>query len=261
MTLKGDQFDTFPPHIQAAIRRRDAVTRRIHDALASLGLTWEIAGGNLADMDRALGTWEGDKWRTIHQDVPAKHRYHRYLLRLFHNFLSSAVSAVWHAERIVGRLKHIAPDLSAEFAHRLTRLHASENYRLLRCLRHYAVHTGHHSTVLVLQGVEAEGGEMGLAGLVCFDVKVILGYLSNEAKRAGAKRRDELRDSYRIVSALPDHVEMRGILQRYFAEVGDLLRWLRRALIDLSTAVNARPLDSWVVSPDASRNEAADDQD
>jgi hypothetical protein len=156
----GDEFNDLPPHIQAAIRRREAVTRRIHDAVDSLDLTWEIAGGNLAELDRAILAWEGDKWRTLHQNRPAKHQYHRRLLRLFPNFLSSAVSAVWHAERIAARLENVAPELSAQFDARLTRLQASEDHRLLDCLRDYAIHTGHHSTVLVLQGVQTEAGEM-----------------------------------------------------------------------------------------------------
>jgi hypothetical protein len=236
-------FDDLPPHIQAAIKRRDAVTRPVHEAIDALDLTWEITGGNLGELDQALRTWEGDGWRNIHEDGAAQHRYHRQVLRLFHNFLSSALSAVEHAKGIVAELKGVAPDhLSDEFADRRDGLEGSAHYRLLDCLRDYAIHRGHHSTVLVLRGVQTELGDGGLAGSVCLDLKRFLGYLDIEAKRGSKKG---IRETRRVAGALPEHPEIRGILEKYFEEVGDLLRWLRQALLDVNTAAYARPMAHW----------------
>ena len=107
MTPPTSEFDDLPPEKQAAIEQREAVTQPIYNAVTSLDLTWEIARGNLADLERALRPWEGVSrtWRTLHRDQSAMNQgHHRLVLRRFHNFLGSAASAVWHAERIVARL-------------------------------------------------------------------------------------------------------------------------------------------------------------
>ena len=117
-----NDFDDLPLEVQASIKRRDAVTQPLHEAIQSLDLTWEIVRGSMADLDGALRIWEGPSWRNMHNDAPGKHRYHRQLLRLFHNFLASAVSTVSHAVRIVSGLREVAPRA---------------------CLRDCAIHTGH----------------------------------------------------------------------------------------------------------------------
>ena len=151
------EFKDLPRHVQDAIRRCDMMTEPVSEAVESLDLTWEITGGNLAELDHTLGQWEGPNWRTIHNDGPASHRYHRFVLRHFHNFLASAVAAVAHAERVIGCLKGLAPGLYKEFDARLTAVNTSESFRLLCCLRDYAIHTGHHTTVLVIRGSETPG--------------------------------------------------------------------------------------------------------
>ena len=239
--------ESLPRHIQEAIKRRDAVTRPVHDSLAALDLTWEIAGGNLAELEQALRIWEGKQWVEVHQGATA-HKYHRYLLRLFHNFLSSAVAAVWHAERIVGRVKHLAPDLSNDFSRRLMALRASQYYCFLDRLRDYAIHAGHHVTVLVTRGATSEAGEETLVRSVCFDLKNIHLDIESELKRARSKsKRQDVQQLRELVTTLPEHVEMRAVVEEYFAEVGSLLRWLRKALLDFNTAIYARPFECWIM--------------
>jgi hypothetical protein len=246
MTPEAQSFEDLPPEIQAAVKRRDAVTQPLMDGVKSIDLTWEIAGGNMAELNTALLVWEGKGWERIHQDAVATHRYHRLLLRLFHNFLSSSVSTMWHAEQLVSKLKGVAPPLEAQFRQRKNRIQASEPFRLLLCLRDYAIHTGHHLTELVLRGSEAQSGETTLVGSVCFDLKVVRGFLEAERLRArsGEKSRriqatlDELRGR-------PDSIDMRELLETYYSDVGTLLRWLRSELLEATQAAHKRPLAQW----------------
>jgi len=243
---KGVEFEDLPPEVRLAIGLRDAVTNPLSEAIIRIDFTWDIARGNLNDMERALRPWEEGDWLSIQQDAARAHQYHRLVLRLFHNFLGSAVSAVWHAERIVSRLmrtavKDFQPDLYVSFSKRRDSLRGSQNYRVLNCLRHYAVHTGHHLTVLVLRGVE---GRENLAASVCFDMSVVSTYLKENTR--GRSQDDQ--DLQRIIKALPEQPEIRQILHNYFGEVESLLRWLRQTLIDLRMAANARPLEAWTSS-------------
>jgi hypothetical protein len=45
-------------------------------------------------------------------------------------------------------------------------------------------------------------------------------------------------------------VEARHLFDSYYAEVGDLLRWLRKALVDINQVAYSRPLKSWSSTPD-----------
>ena len=101
------------------------------------------------------------------------------------------------------------------------------------------------STVLVLQAVRAD---TGLDGSVCFDVGVVLKYLDASRGR-GRRKKEEVLEVRRVVSALPKETQMRHILEKYFAQVGDLLRWLRKALVDESSRACARPLTDWAKDP------------
>jgi hypothetical protein len=216
------EFEDLPPHIREAIIRREAFTSPISSAIESLGFTWEIAGGNLAEIHRALTVWEGDGWRGMHNEGAAKHRYHRELIRLFHNFLSSAVSAVWHAKRIAGRLRNVARELSEGFKRRMAVVAASDAFLLLEQLRDYAIHTGHHLTVLVLQGASTPTGAV-MVPKVCFEVEVLRGHVQAEMPRARATRkRDELQHVLGLLDTLKTP-EMRHIVQSYHKDVGGLL--------------------------------------
>ena len=262
MTGESHNIEDLPAHIQDAIKRRESQTRPIHSAIEALDLTWEITGGNMAELERALQVFEGDRWKEVHDHGPATHGYHRHVLRLFHNFLAASVSTVWHAERIVGRIKNIAPELSDEFSRRIIKLQASPDFCFLDRLRDYAIHAGHHITVLVFQGVTSEQDDMILVRSVCFDVKQVRIDIEQELRRTRSKAtRDDIAGLRALLAALPEQVEMRGLVQGYFAQVGDLLKWLRKALIDFNSALSARPFESWIAKDPVNEVPRADDID
>jgi hypothetical protein len=248
--MRAVDFDELPPHVQEAIRRREAFTSPIFRAIDSLGLTWEIAGGNLTEIYRSIEKWEGDGWRRIHLDGMVKHSYHRELLRVFHNFLSSAMASVWHAERMVGRLKTVAPELSEQFGSRVEVLAGSDAFLLLQLLRDYAIHTGHHVTVLTLQGGSGPTGNV-LIPKVGFDVEVLRVHLQAELLRAArsSRKRERLQQSLEILDAAPPP-EMRQVVRVYHKDVGGLLGWLRQELIALNRTASSRPLKKWSTSPE-----------
>lgn len=242
------EFDQLPPHVQEAITRRQAFTSPISGAIESLDLTWEIAGGNLTQIYRAMDKWEGDGWRQIHLDGSVKHSYHRELLRLFHNFLSSALASVWHAERMVGRLKTVAPELFQQFGTRVEVFAASDAFLLLGVLRDYAIHTGHHVTVLMLQSAQA--GDV-LIPKVGFDVEILRGHVEAEVLRAARspRRRGRLEHLLALLNTL-QAPEMRQIVRDYHRDVGGLLGWLRQQLISFRQSAYSRPLKEWSATPD-----------
>jgi hypothetical protein len=242
------EFKDLPQHVQEAIARREAVTKPLRTAIESLDLSWEITRGNLAELDSTLKEWEGQNWRAIHNDAAARYRYHRLILRQFHNFLASAVSAIDHARPLVSRLRHVAPDLSTEYVARLEGLTDSDRYHVLKRLRDYAIHRGHHATVLVLRDRTSANEGHALEGFVSFDVVAVRSYIQGETRRGRGKRQ-----GLRLLAGiLAEQAEpnMRDLLTGYYEEVGGLFRSLRKTLVEAWTSAQNRPLREWSASPE-----------
>ena len=241
-------WEDLSPEVQRAIGRRDEIAQPIFGALSALDLSWEIAVGNMSDLDRTLRAYEGSGWRSIRGRDAASFQYHRLVLRMFHNFLSASVSTMWHADRIAGRIRRHASALSAEYAQRATVLRDSPNYCLLAWLRDYAVHSGHHVTVLTIHDGTSAAGDMVLVGSVCFDFEMIRLETGRQIMR-GRRTKRHATDTARmrnILNSFPKHVEMRSLVENFYRSAGDLLKWFRVGLVDFQSAVYSKPLDHWM---------------
>ena len=77
-------------------------------------------------------------------------------------------------------------------------------------------------------------------------------YCDDEVRRGSKKRLkvQRLKTASTYLATLPDTVDLRVLLERYYSEAGVLLKWLRRQLLDLSSEFNARKLESWIEDPD-----------
>lgn len=240
------EFEELPLDIQRDVKRREAVTRPLYEAISALDVSWEIVRGNMEELDRVLDVFEGDEWLKV-REPPAEYQYHREVLRLFHNFLSASTAAVWHAERIVGRVKHLAPEVSVGYRERVSSVRNSREYRFLVRVRNYGVHSGHHISVLHHQGAKAASGDMTLIRSVRFSVDPVRAELEQQLRRGRSRKgRIQLRAELEFAAALPSDAPMRDLLLAYFDQVGTLFGWLRQALVAFSASQNAKPIEAWM---------------
>jgi len=134
------------------------------------------------------------------------------------------------------------PPFAAQFFIRRATLEQSPEFVLLNRLRDYEIHTGNHGTVLVLSDKSGQ-----LRGSVCLDLTPVR--LELQADRQKFRRRHAKRDAIDallgVIEALKDEADVRVLVGRCYADVGGLLKWLRKALLELSREFNRRPLTSW----------------
>jgi hypothetical protein len=106
--------------MQRTILARDEITAPYLPAISEIDVSWRIVSGNAADLLKAVDMFAGgDRQKTLHLWQSAKtNGYHWLVIRLFHNFLSSAAAHLAHLKRRAALCKRHASVVYDEFAER-----------------------------------------------------------------------------------------------------------------------------------------------
>jgi hypothetical protein len=225
------EFDQWPVVLKRAVEVRDAKVKPIMATLESLDVSWTIVQGNLGDLAQTMDMFAGeDQEKTIalwRQPPLVKHNYHLRVVRVFHNFLSSAVAYIYHLDRATKRFKPVAGTLFDEWHRRQKTVR--DRLHFLEHLRDFSLHNGTHQSALTLRFTES-GEPFGQVG---FSVPPVLADLEARNPRDNNEKLS-LQDSIaRLKAETSGIVEIRPVAEEYYHAAAAHREWFRKELLNL----------------------------